>query len=702
MNARLFLASLVTLVLLGASGPVSAQLVLDSAAIPSGSPDNQSTTEQVDFADVDLDGDWDVAMADGGDHGNDQNRIWINQGGLQGGVTGVFADETTTRFPTISDQSRDVEFADYDGDGDPDLYIANSATITNQSSRFWTNLGLAQGGAIGTYDDETAARFVGLGAAGSSVPAAYVLPWGGFIDSSHDGEFADLDNDGDLDLVHISIGSVLSGNTPTRLFLNDGAGFFTEHNPSGFMLSSSTILEGSPALWAEGVQASNTFDTTGAEADIAVGAEDGDVADIDGDFDLDLVLGDKNYSARVFANRSEGSALAPALGSPLFRDVTYLSFTPGFSSNHGYEQELGDLDGDGDLDLMAVNWGVGGSGYQDSVFANDGAGHFAQTFVLANSGSDDSEADFLDFDGDGDLDAYFANWGNDRLYRNDTVGGVIAFTEEPIPPVGAISLDADAADLDGDGDPDVLVAQEVVKPNVYLRNDYDVPDLHGPVIPALESVSTPTAFPGVLPVRAHVLDNAAYYVTWYADVALEVTVDGAALPPFAMKSSGGQVFRGELPGNLVGNVSYRVVAADEHGNAGASTTSGFTATGDAGASFGAASSGGTTGLVSLAETHAGMTSYLRATATPGSAVFVGAAASALPSPLALPGLPNLVLNLAPPVALIATGTANASGDFVVGGPIPAASAGATLYLQAVSFDGATFESSLGLALLVLP
>ena len=122
--------------------PAGAQLFVDgSADIPQGPLVNASHSENVDFADVDLDGDWDAVFADGGDSGDDQNRLWINSGGLQGGTEGVFVDETVTRFPSLLDDSRDVEFADIDGDGDADLYVSNTSTITNQTNRWLVNQG---------------------------------------------------------------------------------------------------------------------------------------------------------------------------------------------------------------------------------------------------------------------------------------------------------------------------------------------------------------------------------------------------------------------------------------------------------------------------------------------------------------------------------------------------------------------------------
>ena len=119
-RTSLRLASLALLAPLALPTTPGAQFTVDDTVLPSG-PGINSDTEQVDFGDVDLDGDWDITVADGGDNGDDQNRCWINFGGLQGGVVGQFEDETVTRFPAITDSSRDVEFADFDNDGDLDL-----------------------------------------------------------------------------------------------------------------------------------------------------------------------------------------------------------------------------------------------------------------------------------------------------------------------------------------------------------------------------------------------------------------------------------------------------------------------------------------------------------------------------------------------------------------------------------------------------
>jgi len=247
--------------------PASAQSFVDAASqIPSGAA-NSSSTEGVDFADIDGDGDFDAVFGDGGDDGNDRNRCWINQGGLQGGTIGFFADDTGARFPTGVDDSRDIDFVDFDNDGDQDIYISNTSTQQNQGNRFWTNMGGAQAGTAGYFVDETSTRFVNIAQNNgtttfSSIPSNLAITsgtWqGSFVDWSCDCVFGDLDNDGDVDLVHTTYGGIFGGSVPSRLFLNNGTGHFEEFNPSGFQLTATQISNGQPGLWCEGVQQHGT------------------------------------------------------------------------------------------------------------------------------------------------------------------------------------------------------------------------------------------------------------------------------------------------------------------------------------------------------------------------------------------------------------------------------------------------------------
>jgi hypothetical protein len=565
--------------LLALAGPLSAQTFVDS---PAKLPFNTGSTENVDFADVDGDGDLDAALAEGGDPGNDQNNLWINRGFEPGGTLGFFADRTATQFPAVLDASRDIEFADLDGDGDVDIYIANHSSLSNQSARWWINMGGVQGGTQGFFQDQTSSRWSGLNVAPTSIAASALLA-GGFIDWSGDGDFGDLDNDGDLDLVHSSYGPAFSGSVPTRLFLNDGNGVFREFNPSGFRLSGNSIQNGNPALWAQGAQQADTSNTTGVNADISSSGLDIDLGDIDGDFDLDLLHGARQEAPRMFRNRQvESLGVLTA-----FTDITHAAFAPGWSAGSGhYEQEMGDCDNDGDLDICGVNW-LAPLGFTDTTLANSGAGFFSANQSLPGSGADDNEADFLDYDNDGDLDIYFANWsGQDRLYRNDFAGaGAFSHsnvTAAELPPLTRVALDADCADLDNDCDTDIVVANNVDQFENYLTNQSNVADTHAPRIPNVEQA--PNRATGVAPtvVRAQVYDNASYYETWYIDVQLEFRVAPSGFLAVPMHASQGQIWRGEIPGQVAGLVEYRVRATDRNGNVGVSTTRSFNASGPGG------------------------------------------------------------------------------------------------------------------------
>ena len=560
------------------AAPAAQSFTSNTTAIPTGSPLNDSWTENVDFADCDHDGDWDAAFPDGGDFGNDQNRLWINQAGLQGGTIGFFADESSTRLPVVKDTSRDLEFVDLDGDGDRDLHVTDSSAISNQACRFWMNSGGAQGGTLGFFVDETSTRWLEVGqndgaTTFSSVPVTLALGSGGFVDWACDTTFADLDADGDLDLIQASYGLLANEKGPSRIFLNDADGFFTEYNPSGHQFTSTSIQAGDPTIWAEGVYENKTTDTTGQFADIAGLSISVDVGDLDGDFDLDIVLGDKHDETRLFRNNADGGPLTP------FRDYSHAWFQPGWHPGGGaYEQELGDLDGDGSLDLYGLNFG---DMICDFVFMGNGDGTFQTHIVQAGSCDRNNEPDFVDFDGDGDLDVICAaDSGQEQLFVNQghAMGGALVLAPSEIPSDTTNSLGVDPCDVDGDGDFDLIIANDLGDANVLLENTTQVADSWAPTFPALEQVTDRATSTTPTRVRVHVLDNEAWTLTSFDDVQLEASIDGG--PYFLtspMRWSGGQVFQGEIPGQLAGTISYRVRATDGQGNTAVSAPKSFAA-----------------------------------------------------------------------------------------------------------------------------
>ena len=576
--------------------------------IPGGTS-NSSSTENVDWADVDGDGDYDAVFADGGDGGNDRNRIWINVGGLQGGTIGFFADATNARLPAGLDTSRDVDFVDLDNDGDQDLYVSNTSTSTNQSNRFWVNQGGAQGGTPGFFTDESATRWVNVGqndgvTTFSSVAPGFALPGSGFVDWSCDCVFGDLDNDGDLDLVHTSYGGIFGGDTPSRLFLNDGSGHYEEFNPSGFQLQIQDISNGDPALWAMGTHQNGTTDTSGAESDVADTPLGVEIGDLDQDWDIDILQGARNEVPRIYKNRlsETGSFVA-------FQDVTHSAQTQLASGGGNYEQELGDMDNDNDLDIYGLNW----TGLSDIVSLNDGAGTFGSFTTLPNSSADDNEGDYFDFNNDGNLDIFVCNFsGQDKLYENSGAPGY-SYTNVTGPQLVSspnIGLGADSIDIDNDGDYDLMIANDNNQANRLLINITQIADTHAPrVVPEQAPDQTGTMDPA--PIRARVYDNASWDVARYGTTVLEYTVNAGAVQTVPMLYMGGQMWRGVIPGGLSGTIAYTVKATDQGGNTGTSATLSYSV------------SGGTVNYCTAGTSAAGCVASLTTTGTPSATAATG-------------------------------------------------------------------------------
>jgi hypothetical protein len=553
------------LLVLPLAAPAGAQVYVDTPGnIPQGDPDNNSWTEHVAFSDIDLDGDFDALFGDGGECCNDQNRIWVNLGGQQGGTVGFFVDRTSTRLPAILDNTRDIEFVDYDNDLDSDIFVTNTSQINNQTSRFWTNVGNAQGGNLGFYIDETAARWINIAENNgtttfSSVAPSLELVAGGFIDWSCDNTFADLDNDGDMDLVKATYGLLGSGNVPTRLFLNDGDGHFEEYNPSHFQLTGSDLGNGAPGLWAQGTQLHETTDSSGVTCDIANVSVSVDVADLDGDLDLDVLTGHLQMRQRIFRSnlQQNGGVLAP------FTDVTHAAWPATYQpGGRKYEQELGDLDGDDDLDIYGTNW------VQpcDLVLMNLGGITFSDPTLQAGSCILNNEPDYVDFDDDGDLDVIIAaDAGQEQLFVNQGNGLLVADVSA-LPVDTTNSLGVDAADLDGDGDYDLMIGNDEGAPNVYYVNTLQAPDTHAPRLANLEHAPDRAVGPAPTVVRMHVYDNQATYLSAFDPAVLEITVGGSPAFSVPMRWSGGQVLRGEIPGALAGTIGYRARVTDKAGN----------------------------------------------------------------------------------------------------------------------------------------
>ena len=115
---------------------------------------------------------------------------------------------------------------------------------------------------------------------------------------------------------------------------------------------------------------------------------------------------------------------------------------------------LGDLDGDGDLDAFFAN-GESESFQPNSVWINQGGGEFQDSGQ--SLGLSDSHSIALgDLDGDGDLDAIEGGWG--PIYINNGVGNFTRDNQAIKPIDGSYTRFPALGDLDQDGDLDILLA----------------------------------------------------------------------------------------------------------------------------------------------------------------------------------------------------------------------------------------------------
>ena len=342
-------------------------------------------------------------------------------------------------------------FGDATGDGRPDLYITMNFDGP-QADLFFVN------GGDSTFTELGAARGVA-----------------DFDVGSHGAGVADLDNDGDYDLVN---GATGEAGAPNNIFQNDGQGFFTDVTPasmaaraeatrgmvtfdldrdgdldifavSGFLGSDDPAGERNELYRNDGsLQFTSITSSAAYAAEAGQGVTD---TDYDGDGDIDLIA--SNRSGRLVVLRNNGG---------VFTQVTAAGI--GIDRDAASGITMADIDTDGDQDMLLVGLDASDErvGY---LFRNDGGGTF--TRLREFSSIEGFMGGFADLDNDQDLDLVFA--GDDVSYLNDGTG---VFTPGPAVPITGID-DPRAiafAYIDGDGDLDFAIGAKRSS-NWVVRND---------------------------------------------------------------------------------------------------------------------------------------------------------------------------------------------------------------------------------------
>ncbi len=421
--------------------------------------------------------------------------------------------------------------ADYDGDGDLDLYLT-----TAQTTEDWLAGRRPKANAL--YRNDGSGRFEEVAAAAGVAHAAWTA--GAY--------FVDYDSDGDRDLFLTTWG-------PNVLYRNDGDGTFTD-------VTAAAGVAGGAGDWS----ASAAF------------------GDLDGDGDLDLYV--TNYCEYDLANPPYGGdkvlwrgfqtyrgpkgfvaqpdRLYENLGNGRFRDVSDSSGIAGSPPLYGLGVVFADLEEDGDLDIYVAN-----DSRSNYLWRNDGDMRFSEiaSFAGVATNEDAKEQagmgiDAGDYDGDGRLDLVVTNFSHDwdTLYRNE---GSLQFLDATFM-AGLRDTYLDLAwgtklfDFDNDGHLDLFVANGHIYPqvdehpqlgltyaqqNILLRNNgeggfVDVSDVTGPGMALIEGS------------RAFAIEDLDF------DGDLDLLIGNLDGPPNLLRNDGGNA-RSWVSVELVGTESPR-------------------------------------------------------------------------------------------------------------------------------------------------
>lgn len=424
-----------------------------------------------------------------------RNMLQLNNGNGTFSEIGQLADVSNT------DWSWAALLADYDNDGWKDLYV------TNGYYRDYTNLDF-----IKYMDDyvKSKGRLVreDVLAIISRMPASdvsnYIFANGGDLSfenkttawgvqqtaNSNGAAYADLDNDGDLDLIVNNI------NQPAFIYENTASsdGFFLQLNLEGEGLNTQGI-GARVTISADGLQQQlEQYPTKGYLSSVSPRMHFGlgEIDQVDSlhiqwpsgkeqlllNVATDQVLALAEKDARTSAQaapevaalfQSTTSPIAYINGSTTFRDFDRQALLTTEFSHSGPFIRVADVNGDELEDIL-----VGGAaGQKTNLYLQNQTGRFRLQSIPAfaeDADHHDADAVFLDANGDGQLDIYIASGGyhqflpndpilQDRLYLN--VGGG-QFTKAPLPQVRGSKGCVSAQDINGDGAPDLFVGGRVV------------------------------------------------------------------------------------------------------------------------------------------------------------------------------------------------------------------------------------------------
>ena len=479
-----------------------------------------------------------------------RNTLQLNNG------SGSFSEISYLAGLSSTDWSWSVLLADYDNDGYRDAFITNGFR-RDLGDLDYINYQQSNAQFFGTTEAKKKKKLMAIEELPSAPVHNYFFKNNGdltFKDSSKEwgskspsissgAVYADLDNDGDLDLI------INNTNEKASLLRNNSNGKNKNHflklrllgqeaNRNGvgatirissgrqlqyyqhylsrgyasgmnglihFGLGSSHLVDSLDIRWPDGKH--QLLKNLPADTTLILNYKNAATGD---------TLAQKHQITPVLKTQDLKSAYFREVASDLginfthkenaFNDFKVQSLLPSMHSKLGPKMAVGDVNQDGLDDFY-----VGGASEQSGViFIQDKDGHFQKKPLNIDVEREDLGAVFFDADGDQDLDLYVVSGGTsfdensenyeDRLYINNGKGNFVK-KADALPSTLTSGAVVQAADYDGDGDQDLFVGGRIrpgnypLPPQSYIlqNNNGTLKDVAADLNPELQNLGMVTA-----------------------------------------------------------------------------------------------------------------------------------------------------------------------------------------------------------------